>query len=233
MFKPQINQYPLLAKELSNIVIHHEIEQGTQEWHALRCGRFTGTSCAKILGTKAAKEAHIYDKACEISIGTKSDSDENINGIHINRGKLYEDPARNAYIKYNAELLLDDPVTVPGFVASGEYIGYSPDGFVGNDGLIEIKIPDSNNYFRQALEIKNKGIAAIPKDYYLQMQFGLLVCQKQWVDYVIYSPKHEISGKALFVQKVLPDDKIQEEICDALESAITQMQKLIEEYKDL
>lgn len=235
MLKLENKDFPVVSKSLEDTVIH-DIEQGSEKWHQLRIGRFTGSSCAKLIrGKKDTREKYIYDKACERVLGMRSDTDENANGIHINRGKMYEDVARNAYIQYGFDIFVEPVITMHGFIEAGEYLGYSPDGFVqekDEEGIIEIKVPDSNNYFRQVLEIRKNGNKAIPQDYYIQMQFGLLICKKQWADYVLYNPKHEKTNKSLFIHRVYPDIKIQYKICNALEAGITQIEKLIGEYYD-
>lgn len=203
----------------------HEIEQGSQEWHDLRLGKLTGSSAAKLFGTSAAREKYLYDRAAEIVTGCRCDSDESATGMHMARGHEFEEVA---LMKYTVATL--NEVQRIGFVQLNEFVGCSPDGLVGDDGIIEVKVPDSNNYFRQILELTKDGTKAIPNEYYMQMQFNMLVCGRAWCDYVLYNPKHEAKGKSLFIQRVERDEKMQASISDIVEKAGASIIKLIAAY---
>lgn len=73
-------------------------------------------------------------------------------------------------------------------------LGYSPDGLVGVDGLIEIKCPRAKQHLNTILA------DAVPSQYVAQLQAGLLVSGRQWIDYVSYHP-----GMPLFVKRVTAD----------------------------
>jgi len=72
------------------------------------------------------------------------------------------------------------------FVKQDEFIGCSPDGLVGEDGLIEIKCPNNKNYFLIMLDPKN-----IDTKYLWQMQMQMLVTGRKWCDYMAYNPNFE------------------------------------------
>ncbi len=205
--------------------LHSDIEQGSLEWHLLRLGKLTGSSAAKLFGTAAAREKYLYDRASEIVTGCKCDSEELCSNAHMARGTEFEEVALN---KYTVATL--NEVQKVGFVQFNEFVGCSPDGLVGDDGLIEIKVPDSNNYFRQILELNEKGVKAIPKDYYAQMQFNMYVCNRKWCDYVLYNPKHEANGKSLFIQRVTRDDSMQVRIVNIIDESINNIKKYTQNY---
>ena len=232
MLQLPTKETPILCTELEHVTVHY-IDQRTPEWYNLRCGRFTGTSCAKLLlGKESAKDKHVYDKAAERVTGEYCDGEEYEN-VHIKRGNEMETIARDLYIDDNICAFLDLEVTTPGFVQAGEYLGYSPDGFVGTDGMIEIKALDSNNHFRQVLEITTRGVDAIDPKHYLQMQFGMLICNRQWCDYVLYNAKHGANRKELFIYRVLIDQVKQDIIRQTLEKRIMQLQILVDQYNTL
>jgi hypothetical protein len=87
----------------------------------------------------------------------------------------------------------------------GTVLGYSPDGLVGSDGLIEIKAPRAKTHINTI--IKGSG----PVQYMAQIQAGLLVSGRDWCDFVSYH-----GGLHLFVERVYPD----RDWFDAIETAV-------------
>lgn len=75
-------------------------------------------------------------------------------------------------------------------------IGYSPDGLVGDDGLIEVKCPRAKAHVQTILA------DAVPEQYMAQCQAGLLVSGRQWLDYVSF-----VGGLPLYVKRVTPDQQ--------------------------
>lgn len=205
--------------------LRNDIEQGSPEWHLLRLGKITGSGVAKLLGTPAAREKYLYDRASEIVTGCRCDSDESAASKHMARGHEFEEIA---ICKYTVATLTQ--VQRVGFVQMSEFVGCSPDGLVGDDGMIEIKVPDSNNYFRQILELNKSGVDVIPKEYYYQMQFNMFVCDRKWCDYVLYSPKHEATGKSLCVTRVKRDKSMQERIASVIDECIVKIKYYIQSY---
>ena len=107
------------------------------------------------------------------------------------RGEWDEVEAR---IKYREHF---GPVTECGFITNddnGFVIGYSPDGLVGDDGLIECKSR------RQRFQVKTISADQVPAEYMLQLQTGLLVTGRQWIDFVSYC-----GGMPMYVKRVFPD----------------------------
>ena len=108
------------------------------------------------------------------------------------RGVEDEPRARDAYSKHRLA-----PVREVGFMVRDDWgfpIGYSPDGLVGADGLIECK---SRLQRRQLSTILD---GQIPPENMSQLQAGLLVSGREWIDYVSYS-----GGMPLWIQRVAPD----------------------------
>jgi len=85
-------------------------------------------------------------------------------------------------------------------------VGFSPDGLIGDDGLIEIKSRI------QKFQIETIVNNEIPAQYMPQVQFGFYVTQRKWCDFIQYS-----NGLPLFVKRVLPDDAWQLKIESAIE----------------
>lgn len=123
------------------------------------------------------------------------------------RGIDAEPYARDLY----AEHCADQPITEVGFMIrefDGFKIGYSPDGLVGDDGLIEIKAP------RQKGHLSTVVSDDIPAQHMAQLQTGLLVSGREWIDFVSYS-----GGMHLWPKRVTPDPAWQAAILAAAEKA--------------
>lgn len=109
----------------------------------------------------------------------------------MERGTLDEPYARDAYSEHHS------PVTELGFMVrhfEGFKIGYSPDGLVGEDGLIEIKSR------AQKIQLKTVLANEVPADNMAQLQTGLLVSGRAWIDYTSYS-----GGMKLWTKRVYPN----------------------------
>jgi hypothetical protein len=107
------------------------------------------------------------------------------------RGVLAEPFARELYSRHHA------PAREIGFMRRDEdgwTLGYSPDGLVGDDGLIEIKAPRAKTHLRTILADE------VPAYYMAQLQAGLLVSGRKWIDFVSY-----VAGMPLYVKRVTPD----------------------------
>lgn len=109
----------------------------------------------------------------------------------MERGTMDEPYARDAYSEHHA------PATELGFMVrqfDGFKIGFSPDGLVGEDGLIEIKSR------AQKTQLKTVLANEVPAENIAQIQCGLLVSGRAWCDYVSYS-----GGMKLWTKRVYPD----------------------------
>jgi hypothetical protein len=100
-------------------------------------------------------------------------------------------------------------VTTTGFMIRDEgtwRLGYSPDGLVGDDGLIEVKSRSAKRQLQTILADE------VPAENMAQLQSGLLVSGREWLDFLSYS-----GGMPLFVKRVLPDERWFEAIVAAVE----------------
>lgn len=111
----------------------------------------------------------------------------------MERGRMDEPIARDLYSEHHA------PATVVGFMIRDDWgfpIGYSPDGLVGDDGLIEIKSRLQKNHLATVLADK------VPEANMAQLQCALLVSGRAWIDYVSYC-----GGMPLWTKRVFPDQR--------------------------
>lgn len=136
----------------------------------------------------------------------------------MQRGTMDEPYARAAYAEEHA------PVTEVGFITEDKHgfiLGYSPDGLVGDDGLIEIKSRDQKTQLLTFLHNE------VPAANMAQLQGGLLVTQRAWIDYVSYC-----GGMPLFVKRVYPDPEWHRVILEAATAFETTATNIISRYLD-
>jgi hypothetical protein len=100
---------------------------------------------------------------------------------------------------------------------------YSPDGLVGDDGMIEIKsvIP--------SVQCETILSGKVPAAYRKQIQWGLHICQRKWCDFVSYSPL--ITDHPLFIVRVERDEKLIAELAEGADKFIDEMLELVEKIK--
>jgi hypothetical protein len=188
------------------LTTYTELEQGTDEWLAARCGIVTASVVGQLITPKTVKPAaNDYSRALAVTL-TAERITGHVEPIHENsdmlRGTLDEPFARDKYAEHFA------PVTELGFMVRDDWgfqIGYSPDGLVGDDGLIEIKSRRQKKHLQTILADE------VPLENMAQCQAGLLVSGREWLDYVSFC-----SGMPLYVKRVEPDAKWQAAILEAV-----------------
>lgn len=190
------------------IKYHWDIQQGTDEWHALRRGIMCASEAGLLVtptGKKANNEklrTHLYELAAQRI--TKYTEPSYISDDML-RGTMMESVARDLYSEQVA------PVKECGFITNdglGFTLGYSPDGLVGDNGLIEIKSR------RQKFQLQTILDWVVPDDYVFQVQSGLLASGREWCDYLSYH-----GGMGMPVIRAYPDPEIQAALIEAGQEA--------------
>lgn len=176
-----------------------EMIQRSAEWFAVRCGRVTASRVADIVATtktgySTSRANYAAQLVTERLTGCVAESFSN---AAMQWGTEKEPDARDAYS-------FDRSVTVTeiGFVIhpSITLSGASPDGMVGDDGMVEIKCPISATHIDTLL---NETIAG---KYVDQVQWQMACTGRTWCDYVSYDPRLPLDMQ-LFVKRVLRDDR--------------------------
>ena len=202
------------------ITHHPNIEQGSDEWLQLRCGLLTASEMKLILtptlkvANNDKTRAHAYELAFQRI--TNYVEPQYISDAML-RGQEDEVYARLAYSEHYA------PVTETGFITNDKWgftIGYSPDGLVGDDGLIECK-SRCGKY-----QVQTIASDAVPDDYVLQLQTALLVTERKWIDFVSYC-----GGLPVFVKRVEPDEQVQEAIIAAATGFQERVDDIVRDYR--
>ncbi|WP_160119915.1 lambda exonuclease family protein [Rhodovarius lipocyclicus] len=202
------------------ITYHPEVIQGSEEWLALRCGLLTASEM-KLIVTPSLKpaandkqRAHLFELVAQRISGFVEPT---YIGDDMLRGQDDEIEARQRYADAYA------PVTACGFVTNDEWgftLGCSPDGLVGDDGLIEIKSR------RQKFQVATICARQMPDDYVMQVQTALLVTGRAWCDFISYS-----GGLPMVTLRVYPDKRIQASIIHAATMFEEAASQLVETYR--
>lgn len=149
-----------------------------QEHRFARYGRIGSSECDPIrVGGKGMETLAIRKVAEKLGFFP----DDNYESPAMARGTELEPIARLEY-----ERQTFSTVKTVFVIPMGDWACYSPDGLVGDTGLVEIKCPELPNF------LDHLRSAEIPQRYYSQMQWGLMVTGRDWCDYVVYHPEYEL-----------------------------------------
>ncbi len=203
--------------------------QKSSEWYEARLGKFTSSELSKLLTSGRAKDQEFGDTALSyikeklhehFTKGTCLDY-----GFQGNKatewGEHFEPEARDLYSEMTGYL-----VTECGFIQSqeSEMFGGSPDGLVGEDGLIEIKCPYASNHVEHLTLKTAQDLQASKKEYFAQCQGNLLATGRKWCDFVSYDPRYQ---NPLFRMKILRVERDEEFIAMAIDK-IKKAEKVFE-----
>lgn len=180
----------------------YDITQGTDEWNNIRAGKFTASTIPALFMKESTKGYQDLIKriAYERISGKPVES---FKSEWMQRGNEIE---AQAIEEYSAVMFVD--VVRVGFVEVDEWCGCSPDGLIGDDGLIQVKCPKWNTFFDY------KTIEDIDKDYIIQCQTEMLFTGRKWNDLYVYDPNLE--SKTF---KIMADEKMHGEIMAKIENA--------------
>lgn len=159
-----------------------DIIQGSPEWFAVRCGNVTASRIADMLaktktGWGASRKNYAAQLLAERLTGQVA---EGFTNAAMQWGVDTEASAKTAYEFWTNRTIAD-----AGFVLHPKIkrSGASPDGYVGDDGLIEVKCPNT------ATHLDTLEGAAIDGKYVLQMLWQMACTGRQWCDFVSYDPR--------------------------------------------
>jgi putative phage-type endonuclease len=174
------------------------IEQGSPEWFAQRLGKVTASRVADVIaktktGYSTSRDNYMAQLVCERMTNTVAESFTN---SAMQWGTETEPLARAAY-EAHADVLVDEVamITHPTI----EQAGASPDGYVGSEGLLEIKCPNT------ATAIDTLLSQSVPSKYIPQIQWQLASTGRQWCDFCSFDPRLPTELQ-LFVKRVPRDD---------------------------
>lgn len=203
------------------LTIFKELEQGSDEWLEARRGILTASVVGKLITPSTLKTADNDTSRGVVLTLAAERITGHVDYVHptfdMQRGTDDEPVARAVYAEHYA------PVEEVGFIrldADDYTLGFSPDGLVGDDGLIEIKSRRPQGQLIAFLSDK------VPTANMAQLQAGMLITGRKWIDYVSFS-----AGLPLYVKRVYPDPDWQNAIITAARDFETNIVDTIRRYE--
>lgn len=200
--------------------------QESADWMAERAGKFTASRASDLMartksGPAASRGALLTLLAVERLTGQCVPTYSN---SAMQRGVELEAEARDAYAF--ARLAV---VEECGFIACADLpnCGASPDGLIGDDGLLEIKCPANMAKHLDALRTGDHA-----KEYRWQLQHQLMVTGRRWVDAVSYDPRFP-EHLQLAITRVFRDEAAIKELRAAIATADAEIEAIVAELRAL
>lgn len=209
-------------------MIFIEAIQGSQEWLQARCGKITASCFADAISvmSRASAQRKAGDPTAAAQRYAADLAIERISGQPhgeppkawvLDRGHEMESRARMLY-----EARTGAFVTEAGICLDESMIfGYSTDGLVDDDGLIEIKAPIDS------IKIMEMWARGDTSEYDHQMQGGLWLTGRKWVDFIMYVPDLAAAGKDLYVKRIMRD----ESFIDDMVARLSKFDLMVQEYE--
>jgi putative phage-type endonuclease len=213
--------FDLLNEQLDSINYNEdsaEVTTSRDEWHQKRLGKLTSSRYENMMqkgkgekrfGTECMK--YVYEKVAELLT----------NAPHVVESQAMtwgSNMEAEAIKKYEEET--GNKVTPADFIEFGEFAGGTPDGLVGDDGIIEVKCP-----FNPANHIEYILSNKVPDKYLFQVQGNMMVTSRKWCDFISYDPRVNEDKLKIFIVRV----ERNEEIITAIRERITEVSELVKE----
>lgn len=211
-------------------------EQRTPEWFASRIGKLTASKLADAIartrsGYGASRANYMTDLMIERLTGRPTPYYSN---QAMQWGTDQESPAGSLYEQVTLDEIIEvgliDHPTIPMTAAS-------PDGLIGDDGLIEIKCPNSATHAKFVIDRK------IPDKYIKQMMWQMECTGRNWCDFVMYDPRFHpdfdadnplvplFSKHTLIIERVERDDELLEELRAEVVKFLAELDEMVKAFK--
>lgn len=204
--------------------------QGSPEWLQARAGRITASCfadavsvCSRASGSRkvgdptAAAERYAADIAIERISGKPHG--EPIKAWVLERGHEMEHAARMIYESRTKAFVTESGICID----DTGWLGYSSDGLVNDDGLIEVKSPIDS------AKIMAMWATGDTSEYDHQIFGGMWLTGRKWCDFIMYVPDLAPVGKDLFVKRIYRNDSF----IDQMAGQLGRFQKLVEQYETI
>lgn len=197
----------------------HDVEQRSEAWYEARRGIVTASVVGRLITPTLKVASNDVSRGVIATLAAERITghvEEGYTSDAMLRGILDEPLARDHYSKHNAKAV------ECGFMTRTYplwTLGYSPDGLVGDKGLIEIKSAEPK------IHLNRMTGAPIEHNHMAQMQAGMLVAGRMWCDYVSWC-----GGMPMWVQRVKADSAWFGAIYEAVETAEVAITQLVNDY---
>jgi len=200
------------------------MEQRSPEWFSARLGKVTASRVADVVaktktGYSTSRANYMAELICERLTGMQGASYSN---AAMAWGTETEPMARAAYERAEGLLVIET-----GFVphASITMAGASPDGLVGDDGLVEIKCPMTATHIDTLLG------QSVPSKYVIQMQWQMACTGREWCDFVSFDPRMP-EDMQLFIKRVQRDPKMIADLEEEVPNFLKELDEKIVQLKE-
>lgn len=204
------------------------MKQGSAEWLAIRCGKVTASRVADVIartksGWGASRATYMGELIAERLTGVPAPSYTNAS---MQWGTDTEPQARAAY-----EFRTDAAVEEIGFIEHPRVAmsGASPDGLVANDGLLELKCPNTSTHIDTLL-----GQEA-PAKYIAQIQWQMACADRKWCDFVSFDPRMP-EPMRLYIKRIVRNDNmiadLERDVSEFLRELDAKVASLIKVYQE-
>jgi len=202
-----------------------KILQRTPEWFALRLGKVTASRIGDLMAkTKSGYSASRANYMAELAIQRLTgEVEQGFNTPAMQWGTETESKARNAYSFFTGNAVKEVAFI---YHPDIDQAGASPDGLVGEDGLVEIKCPNS------ATHLETLRTGKINNKYRLQMQWQMACSGRKWCDFVSFDPRFS-GGLRIFIKRVERDDELITEITGEVIKFLCELDATMEQLEQL
>lgn len=198
------------------------MEQNSPEWDAIRLGKFTASAVDNLFMAKttAGYRNCVRKAAFERLTGERPDG---FYGNWMARGHEMEEEGIRQY-----ELFTFQKVQIVGFCEHDNgNEGCSPDGLVGEDGMMQLKSPKYSTIFDHYMNTKEpEDVKALGRSYFHQVQMEMKETGRKWSDFVLYHPNLPI-----YIRRVQADLLVHAQIDQKLLEAEAEVKQLIKSVK--
>lgn len=195
--------------------------QGSPEWLNARLGLITASRCKDACDTlkngKYTQKALGYAAQVAMERATMTQCDDAFVNFAMRRGSELEPQARAAYEADTGNMAHEVGI----YTDDDSLFGYSSDGLIGDDGLLEIKCPLS------PLIVISMWRDDDVSEYMHQIQFGIWLTGRKWLDFVMFDPRLDPVGKALYQKRIDRD----EAFIETMESALLKFAALVSDFE--
>ena len=202
-------------------MIFIDCEQGTPEWHAARCGVITASkfkdACDTLKTGKPSDKSETYAAQVAMERVSGEPCRETFVNWQMRQGVEREPKARFEYEAQTGNLASESGVVL----TDDRLFGYSTDGYVGADGIIEIKCLASA---KKVVSMLSSGDTS---EYIHQIQGGLWITGRAWCDFVMYVPELAPVGNQLYRKRIERDDNF----IDSMVEQLLKFAATVDEYE--
>jgi putative phage-type endonuclease len=201
------------------------IEQGSEAWQTMRCGKITASRIKMMVAkTKSGPSASRQNLAATLMLErVLGVVEETFVNDAMRRGVEEEPLARLAYTLATGNDVEEVPFINHPNIANA---GASPDGLVGEDGMVEIKNPNTSTHVGWAIA------GVVPAEHVMQLQWQMACSGRKWCDFVSFDSRMP-EGQSLFIKRLYRDDDLIEKVEKQVVEFDAEVEKMVSDLRSI